>query len=308
MSFLYALESIRLPFLDTLMALITQLGGEMVYMAVAVTVFWCVSKGFGCYMLATGFLGTIVNQFLKIFCRVPRPWVIDGNFTIVESAREAASGYSFPSGHTQNAFSSFGCIARWTKRLWLRVLCVVIILLVAFSRMYLGVHTPLDVGVGALMGAVFVLALYPIFRDAEEKPGKVYAAFSALLLLTVGYLVYLEVFPFPADVDAANMASALKNGYNLLGAGSAMLLCFHLDRRYIHFSTEAVFSAQVVKTLAGLAILVALKSLLKAPLLTLFGGSDLANAVRYFIVVFFAAGIWPLTFPHFSAWGKKNKD
>ena len=92
MSFLYLLESIRNPVLDFFFSLITYCGDEIVFMAVGMIVFWCVSKKEGYYLLCVGFLGTVINQFLKMVCRIPRPWVKDPNFTIVESAREAASG------------------------------------------------------------------------------------------------------------------------------------------------------------------------------------------------------------------------
>lgn len=307
MGLLYALESIRVPFLDTLMGFITQLGGETVYMAVAIVAFWCISKNCGYYMLFTGFAGTIANQFLKITCRIPRPWVLDGDFTIVESARAAASGYSFPSGHTQNIFASFGCAARWTKKAWLRAVCIVIIVLVAFSRMYLGVHTPLDVGVGALMGLILMFALYPVFEDADQHPRRLYIFFAVMIAVTVAYTVYTELWHFPADVDADNLASAVKNGYNLLGASVAMLICFHVDTRYMHFDTRAPLPAQIVKSAVGLALVILIKSGLKAPLLALFGGSSAASAVRYFLVVFFAAGVWPLTFRWFARWGRKKE-
>ena len=108
MELLYALESIRTPFLDKLMALVTNLGGETVFIAAAIIVFWCISKKCGYYMMTVGFAGTIINQFLKLWFRIPRPWVKDPNFSIVESARAEATGYSFPSGHTQNAFATLG--------------------------------------------------------------------------------------------------------------------------------------------------------------------------------------------------------
>jgi len=123
MQLLYALAKLRTPFLDTVLGALTNCGGEIVFMAVAIIVFWCVSKSCGYYMLTVGFVGTIVNQFLKLVFRIPRPWVKDPNFQIVESARAEATGYSFPSGHTQNVFASFGCLGRWTKRTWLRVAC-----------------------------------------------------------------------------------------------------------------------------------------------------------------------------------------
>ena len=105
-----------------------------------------------------GFWGLLANQFLKITCRVPRPWVRDKNFTIVESARQEASGYSFPSGHTQNIAGTFGAIGATSKRRWFSIVCIVIIVLVAFSRMYLGVHTPLDVLTSVAISLLLVFA------------------------------------------------------------------------------------------------------------------------------------------------------
>lgn len=305
MELLYALEDIRNPVLDAIMSAITQLGGEVVYMGIAVVAFWCVSKGLGYYILTTGFAGTIINQFLKISCRVDRPWVRDPDFTIVESARAEATGYSFPSGHTQNAFASFGCIGMWSRKTRWRVICAVVIVLIAFSRMYLGVHTPADVGVSILAGTVLTLVLWPLFRDIERHPGRMYAVLGATITLTLAYLFYVELWPFPADTDAENLASAVENGYKLLGAGAAMLVAFWLDQRYIHFDTRAPLAGQVLKCVIGLAIVMAIRILLKAPLYALLGETGAADAARYFIMVIFAASIWPLTFKFFAHVGRK---
>ena len=98
-------------------------------MAAALYVFWCVDKRRGYYLLSVGFVGTLANQWLKIACRIPRPWVRDPNFTIVSSARAEAGGYSFPSGHTQCAAGWLGGIARFTRRRWLQVLCGVLLVI-----------------------------------------------------------------------------------------------------------------------------------------------------------------------------------
>ena len=92
MSVLYWLESIRNPVLDAVMQFFTLFGEELMFMILALLVFWCVSKEEGYYLLFVGFFGTIVNQFLKLLCRIPRPWVRDPDFTIVESARAGATG------------------------------------------------------------------------------------------------------------------------------------------------------------------------------------------------------------------------
>ena len=306
MELLYALEKIRTPFLDTVMGLVTNLGGEAVFIAAAIIVFWCLSKSCGYYMMTVGFAGTIINQFLKLWFRIPRPWVKDPNFTIVESARAEATGYSFPSGHTQNAFAVFGAPARYSKSTALRIVFVLLIALTAFSRMYVGVHTPLDVGVSLIVGTVLVFVIYPFFRDMEKKPKRVYIIFSIFIVMAAAFVAFVELYDFPADIDPDNYASGLKNAYMILFCAIGLMLTFYVDTKYVHFPMQAVWWAQVIKVVVGLGILLALKAVLKAPLLALFGGHSVAHGVRYFIVILFAGILWPMTFKYFARLGKKS--
>lgn len=305
MELLYALESIRTPFLDKLMGLVTNLGGEAVFIVAAIVVFWCLSKSCGYYMMTVGFAGTIINQFLKLWFRIPRPWVKDPNFTIVESARAEATGYSFPSGHTQNAFAVFGAPARFFKNTALRIVFIFLIALTAFSRMYVGVHTPLDVGVSLIVGTILVFVIYPFFRDMDKSPKKVYIIFGIFIVLAAAFVAFVELYDFPADIDAENYASGLKNAYMILFCAIGLMLTFFIDTKYVRFPTQAVWWAQIIKVVVGLAILLALKSVLKAPLLALFGGHSVAHGVRYFIVILFAGIVWPMTFKFFAKLGKK---
>lgn len=305
MELLYALESIRTPFLDKLMGLVTNLGGEAVFIVAAIVVFWCLNKSCGYYMMTVGFAGTIINQFLKLWFRIPRPWVKDPNFTIVESARAEATGYSFPSGHTQNAFAVFGSPARFFKNTALRIIFIFLIALTAFSRMYVGVHTPLDVGVSLIVGTILVFVIYPFFRDMDKNPKKVYIIFGIFIVLAAAFVAFVELYDFPADIDAENYASGLKNAYMILFCAIGLMLTFFIDTKYVCFPTQAVWWAQIIKVVVGLAILLALKSVLKAPLLALFGGHSVAHGVRYFIVILFAGIVWPMTFKFFAKLGKK---
>lgn len=305
MELLYALESIRTPFFDKLMGLVTNLGGEAVFIVAAIIVFWCLNKSCGYYMMTVGFAGTIINQFLKLWFRIPRPWVKDPNFTIVESARAEATGYSFPSGHTQNAFAVFGAPARFFKNTALRIIFILLIALTAFSRMYVGVHTPLDVGVSIIVGTILVFVIYPFFRDMDKSPKKVYIIFSIFIVLAAAFVAFVELYDFPADIDAENYASGLKNAYMILFCAIGLMLTFFIDTKYVHFPTQAVWWAQIIKVVVGLTILLALKSVLKAPLLALFGGHSIAHGVRYFIVILFAGIVWPMTFKFFAKLGKK---
>mgnify|MGYP000697681333 FL=1 len=295
MEVLYALESIRMPWLDTVMAAITHLGEETVFMVAALFVFWCVSKRHGYYLLAIGFAGTVLNQFLKLLFRIPRPWVLDSDFTIVESARAQATGYSFPSGHTQNAIGTFGGIARFTRRKWVRIAAAVIAVLVPLSRMYLGVHTPLDVGVAAVIAVALVFALYPLMERSDSQHGVMGAVLAVMLALAAGYLLFVSLYRFPADVDAANLASGVENAWKLLGATIGMLVGWWLDVRFIHFDTRAVWYVQLIKLVGGLALLLGIRAALKAPLAAALG-AGVGGAVRYGVMVLFAAAVWPMVF------------
>lgn len=295
MKVLYALESIRTPWLDTVMAAITHLGEETVFMVAALFVFWCVSKRHGYYLLAIGFAGTVLNQFLKLLFRIPRPWVLDSNFTIVESARAQATGYSFPSGHSQNAIGTFGGIARFARRKWVRAAAIVAAVLVPLSRMYLGVHTPLDVGVAAVIAVALVFALYPLMERSDSQHGVMGAVLAVMLALAVGYLLFVSLYPFPADVDAANLAHGVENAWKLLGATVGMLVGWWLDVRFIHFDTRAVWYVQFIKLAGGLALLLGIRAALKAPLAAALGAGA-GGAVRYGVMVLFAAAVWPMVF------------
>lgn len=302
MQFLYYLESIRTPVADAVLSVVTHLGSELVFMVLAVTMYWCVSKSRGLYLLSVGCFGTTVNQFLKITFRVPRPWVKDPNFTIVESARADATGYSFPSGHTQNAVGTFGCLARTSKSVRFRDLCIVLAVLVSFSRLYLGVHTPLDVGVSAIIAAAMVFGMYPLFRDLDEKPMKAIWILAAMGLVNVLFLLYATLWSFPADADAELLAHGVENAAKLTGALAGMAVGYWVDLKKIRFDTKAPLLGQILKVVLGLAGLLAFKEGPK-PLL---GSSLWSGVIRYGLMTFFAAGIWPMTFPWFARLGRKK--
>lgn len=305
MQILYFLEGVRRPILDAFFSTITYLGDEVFFMALGLVFFWCISKRRGYYIFVTGFFGTVINQALKLMFRIPRPWVLDENFTIVESARAGATGYSFPSGHTQSIVSTLGAIHLTTQYRVVRWLCVLGVILVPFSRMYLGVHTPLDVGVSFVVAIALVGGLYPVFSGEERFHAAAKWVLAALVLLSAAYTAYVLLSPFGADVDAENLAHGVKNAYTLLGCSLGFVVAYFYDEKVLHFDTRAPFWGQVGKAVLGLALLMAVRAGLKTPLNALFHGHDAANALRYFLMVVFAACIWPHTFPLFSKIGGK---
>ncbi|NLA70018.1 MAG: phosphatase PAP2 family protein [Clostridiales bacterium] len=307
MELLYFLENLRAPFFDTFFSLITHLGEETIFLAVAILVFWCINKTLAYYIFMVGLTGTVANQFLKIVCRIPRPWVKDPNFTIVESARSAATGYSFPSGHTQSAIGLYGSLARWYSNKWIRIPAIIICILVPLSRLYLGVHTPYDVGTSIVIALAMVFGFYPLIRKSVEKPNNMRYLLGGLLVLCLAFLAYVNFAKFPLDIDATNLNSAVEHAYKLLGAILGLVLTYECDTRYLHFDTHAVWWAQLLKTVLGLAIVLAIKALLKAPLYAIIGPNGIADLLRYFLVVAVAGVLWPMTFKFWGKLGRKAK-
>ena len=307
MEFLYRLESIRSPVLDTIMLLLTELGGELLFIVVGMLMFWCIDKKQGYFILLTGFFGVYINQFLKITCRVPRPWVLDPNFTIVEAAREAASGYSFPSGHTQTAVGCYAALAVCRKEKWVRIVGVIMALLIPFTRMYLGVHTPLDVGVSVVIALTLIAVLWPLFNGYGHRRSLMYPLMGVLTVMGISFLLYLSLYSFPADIDLANYESAVENAYKFLGCALGMWVIYEIDTRFIRFETQtATWWAQILKLVAGFGILLLVMEGSKPLLHLIFKGSPVAHTLRYFCTVLFAGAVWPLTFKWFARLGAKG--
>lgn len=303
MEILYFLESIRMPWLNEAMLLITKLGEELAFLVLTMIVFWCINKRRGYYIMAVCFIGSMFSLFFKMVFQMPRPWVRNPDFSIVEQAREAAEGYSFPSAHTQIAAGTFGAMAYTAKRRAWCVLFVVLAVLVGISRMYLGVHAPEDVIVGAVIAVTMVLLLKPMADRWEHR--SMVAAFLAMLLLGLGLLAFMELYPF-ADVDAHNRADILKNAYTMTGGLVGIAIAYPLEKKYIRFDTKAVWWAQILKLVLGMLLLLAVKECFRAPLELILPPYP-ARTVRYSLIVITAVVLWPMTFPWFGKLGRKQE-
>ena len=167
MDFLRLLAAGRCGALDTFFSSLTYFGSEIAFMAAALLMFWCIDKRQGYYVFLVGAFGTICNQFLKLAFRIPRPWVLDPEFQIVEAARADATGYSFPSGHTAASFASVAALKTANSRLWKPALALAVV--IALSRLYLYAHWPTDILGGAAVG---ILAGWLGTKLAQSFPRK----------------------------------------------------------------------------------------------------------------------------------------
>ena len=313
MEILYFFEGLRHPFFDKFFYLITALGAEVFFIALAITVYWCINKRFGYYLMTVCFFGAVINQILKLICRVPRPWIIDPDFSIVEIARSGAPGYSFPSGHTQNAVSIAGCFAMSSKelaktkksRVALYISCGLLALFVAISRMYLGVHTSWDVLISALLAVFLVLLFYYVFRLVDKKPSAMYIIIAGMVAISAVYLVISYMAQGFDAHEIENVISSRRHAWYMMGGVCGIAVAYPIERRFVRFETKASLVCNIIKIVPGVAGVFGIK-MLEEPLLALFGGAGVAHGVRYFLIVVFAVCVWPATFRFISKIGQKK--
>ena len=299
---------IRNPVCDAIFSFFTMLGEETAFILIGLIFYWCVSKKQGYYLLSIGLIGTVLNQFLKLVFRVPRPWVQDDSFKIVESAREQATGYSFPSGHTQNSVGIFGGIALWNKNKLVRIIAIIVCVMVPLSRLYLGVHTPLDVGVSIVLSLILVFVLYPIIRKTTAEIKTMRIIFLIMTVFSAAYLCFASFYKFPADVDMENLTHGTETAYKMFGVIVGLWLSFEIDNKYINFKTEGKWWVQVLKLIVGLIPILVIKSVLKTPLYNIIGNEFLADGIRYFLIAIVAGFVWPMTFKYWNRLSKSKKE
>lgn len=278
----------RTPFFDWLFSAITVLGGEIIMIAIACITYWCISKRAGDRLLFTLFSGILLNQFLKLTFCVKRPWLRTDRYMPSESAVEAATGYSFPSGHTANAVAGYGGLAREKRLRVFSWALWALAALIGFSRLYLGVHTPQDVLVSFVIGAALVFAIGRATDYLYKNPkSDIYFALTgaaAALALTV----YVLIKPYPDGANAEYTADALK----LAGGALALFFGWLFERRKIGFQMPASFLKAALRAAGGLVLVLAVMKGLKAPLIAVMGVSFGAFA-RYALVGLAATVVWP---------------
>ena len=269
------IQTIRNPVLDHMFVWITVLGEEYFAIGVLCLILWCVNKQLG-YAVGFAYLTSwILNFSVKEIFRVQRPFALDADITPIRP--ETATGWSFPSGHTMSTASLSTAVAVAFRIKWIYAAGIALVVLMAASRMYLGVHTLLDVGVGAVLGIAWVFAAKLLF-DCAERTGR-----PALLLVMLVPMAAAMVFVRDNDY------------YKIAGTFTSFLIGYLLDSRYIKYDTKSSVLQQIIKFILGMAVLLAIKQAGKA----LLGDSLAADYIRYFVIGAWITVLAPLLFKKF---------
>jgi len=207
LDFIIMIQQIDTPMLDSFFRAITSLGDELFYLLLFPFLLWCIDFYLGIRVGIIFLLSVYVNSGLKEIFQQPRPFEI-----LPEIQKVQASGYGFPSGHAQSSLVVWGSIACWEKQTWLRTISVLLILLIGFSRIYLGVHFPTDILGGWLSGGLILGLSYFIFLKI-----KLASIQKNMILKIVGITLPIILLQFQSSPDIISSAAALTGvGYGLL--------------------------------------------------------------------------------------------
>ena len=256
------IQSMTSPLWDTFFQLVTMTGEEHFYILVAAIIFWCVNKRFG-YKLGFALLtSTIVNTTLKDVMDVSRPIGTPG----IRSLRvETATGQAFPSGHTQGAATLWISAIIQVRKRWVYIIGILAIVLVGCSRLYLGVHWPIDIIGGIVIGTVWVFISNYIFEYAEATKTP-----WILLLIVLPMLIGM--------IYIRN-----KTYYTISGTVCAFFIGYIFESKYIEYDVRNTMIKQIIKLVFGLGVLMILKGSLKEILpVNIF-----SDFFRYFVI-----GLW----------------
>ncbi len=301
-------ENALTPFFETL-----SLFGLIYLILFPVLLYWMEDKRSGLYMLCSYAVCYAVNSVVKLTVCAYRPWIRDGRIHPAGDSITTATGYSFPSGHTAAAGPLYGGLAltAWKRIRWISGLCCILFLLTAFSRNYLGVHTPQDVIVGTLESILWLVLIDRVFRYLEIHPEKENLFLLASFLLGWVFLAYITFKPYPMTfidgkllVDPKKMMS---DGY----ADICLLIVFPIarfvERKWVNFRPAGFTDKGIIVCLIGLIPLMFsirhLGTILKA-LLGIHWGAFMYT----FINVFYYIALYPMVIKAVCGKTEENRE
>lgn len=239
--FLHALQTTRNGFTDTLWKGVSMLGEEIFVIAVIMFVYWCIDKRKGFKMMNVYFVSAAIVAGVKALVGRVRPFNHAPDKVV--SVGEESTDYCFPSGHTNSATTLVSLVVREfpkARKVTLPV-GIVVVLLVMFSRMFLGQHYPTDVLAGAAFGIVIVLLfgwLYEFLRNKEEYLAFVLAPAAVIASVLIGIF---------ADADFQDTA------LTLTGVMTSVYVCYFIEKRKVKWIVKASVAQNVMKYVLGAA-------------------------------------------------------
>ncbi len=256
------------PFLDIIFKAITLMGNEDFYMILLPLVFWCVDLTVGIRLAFIFLISSYTNSLLKGLFADPRPFNLDPSVQLLE-----ADGYGLPSGHSQSAVVVWGTIAAEFHRSWTWAVALSLMVLIGFSRIYLGVHFPTDVLGGWAVGAIFLTAYFTLRHPVERWLKE--ASLKIQVVLALCCPLVLLCYPTATTTSIIGV---------LMGFGTgAALTC-----RFVPYRATGPFWKRFARFLIGMLILIAIRFGLGA----LFPGEEEPFYLVFRVFRYMVMGLW----------------
>lgn len=269
------LQSFSSDFLNLFMMIITHFGSIYVLMFLICVIYWCYNKEVGYKMAIVLSCSGVLNSLVKGLVQTARPIGTDGIFSI---GKFTASGYSFPSGHTQN-ITTFGVnLFIFNRNKLMFLISCIFIILVSVSRLYLGLHWPIDILGGIVLALIVAILLNEILVKLDS--------FKINILIGILILIFMVGFTF---ISRDKMG---QDYFNSLGLFIGIYLGHLFEDRYVNFSPSASNIDNVMKLIIGIFTTVLIDILFTY----LFGNVVLSFIFKYFIIGFWIIGCIPLIF------------
>lgn len=264
-------------------------------------IFWGVDKAWGYFFLTVHWAGELLNGLIKLTVCAYRPWIRSDLIEPAGDSKTAATGYSFPSGHTRTATTIYGSIFIWQKdkRRWLAVTSAVLIVLTGFSRNFLGVHTPQDVAVAFLESVLLLFVTGIVSKKVEGNEKLIDILTGVGIVVVIASLAYIRLKPYPMDYTAAgellvDPSKMMNDCFKACGAFLGFLIGSYIERHYIRFEIPVGAKNLPMLVCAGVALAFSWKEYFgPATVVAAFGG-HWGNFLSRFIMLIFAMCIWPV--------------
>lgn len=291
MIFLNFLSKYRTHFGDIFWSFVSVLGEEKLAIVIVCILYWCVNKKFGKILGYIFFITSFIIQGLKIGFRVERPWILDSNLVVVKDAIKKSTGYSFPSGHVQSSTSIFASLSFWSKKKIIKFIFFLIPLLVAFSRLYLGVHTLKDVTMSFI---VTTLISYKIIKNFKRNK-----LFSELFIsmIIIFLLINLAVFSYTLVLKKIIVIEKLEDISKIIGASLGFLIGSNLEKKIVNFDLAVdKIKNKILKILFGFLGIGIIYKIFSYLILIFERKEILVYGSKYFILMLWIIFLWPLIF------------
>jgi membrane-associated phospholipid phosphatase len=280
---IYFFRDIAAPWLDTFAKGVTMAGEDNLIIVLLTWIYWNISKKNGVILCYTYLFSVFLNNVMKLVFRSPRPFqVLNG----IEGKRlETATGYSFPSGHTQSSATFFLTLYLLFRKRWMIAIMIIIPLLVGISRVYLGVHWPVDVIGGWGFGIIVSFVVYYFLHKYYDTR----KTFRFILLLSINFVLIALLSLIWINNSFFDGTLFLSDTYKIGGIFTGVVLGFLLEENSVLFSVTGTTLIKIVRYFIGVIITFLLMTGLKK----LFPEQNAFHFVRYFITGFWVSFIFP---------------